>query len=179
MNTNQGKFRPTISAIDEVDDRNLKLDDTKQQIEGSETAPLTTNQLKLNIDKNVGVGKDLESQNDRHDNDVQAESPISGGPESVNGFRGSYTAKSSSFCYHYIKLHQFTFIHAYVFCFLFLRKIFLHCSLFNSRSYVVRCPNEIITQKTYYVCNHSMSMCSFVNYHYNDDCILAGSAILS
>ncbi|KAM7349767.1 endothelin converting enzyme 1 isoform 2-T4 [Cochliomyia hominivorax] len=88
MNSNQGKFRPTISAIDEVDDRNLKLDDAKQQIEGSETAPLTTNQLKLNIDKNVGVTKDLESQNDRHDNDIQAETPISGGPESINGFRG-------------------------------------------------------------------------------------------
>ncbi|XP_037814558.1 LOW QUALITY PROTEIN: protein gone early [Lucilia sericata] len=88
MNSNQGKFRPTISAIDEVDDRNLKLDDAKQQIEGSETAPLTTNQLKLNIDQNVGVPKDLESQNDRHDNDVQAETPISGGPGSVNGFRG-------------------------------------------------------------------------------------------
>ena len=90
MNANQGKFRPTISAIDEVDDRNLKLDDAKQQIEGSETAPLTTNQMKLNIDQTVAASKDLESQNDRHDNDRQADTPISGGAGSVNGFRGEY-----------------------------------------------------------------------------------------
>ncbi|XP_075157462.1 endothelin converting enzyme 1 isoform X2 [Haematobia irritans] len=88
MSMNQQKFRPSIASIDEVDDRNLKMDDAKQQIEGSETAPLTTNQLKLNIDKTVAA-KDLEAhQNDRHENEAQADTPISGGPGSVNGFRG-------------------------------------------------------------------------------------------
>lgn len=98
MNPNTGKFRPSVSAIDEIDDRNLKLDDAKQQIEGSETAPLTTNQLKLNIDPNVGLAKDVQIHNDRHEIDVQAETPISGGPGSVNGFRGEWPTYAPTFC---------------------------------------------------------------------------------
>ncbi|XP_013100824.1 protein gone early isoform X2 [Stomoxys calcitrans] len=87
MSMNQQKFRPSIASIDEVDDRNLKMDDAKQQIEGSETAPLTTNQLKFNVDK-TAAAKDMEAQNDRHDNESQVETPISGGTGSVNGIRG-------------------------------------------------------------------------------------------
>ncbi|XP_058977917.1 protein gone early isoform X1 [Musca domestica] len=86
MSITPQKYRPSIASIDEVDDRNLKMDDAKQQIEGSETAPLTTNQLKLNIDANVAA-KDLEAQNAQHENEAQAETPISGGPGSINGFR--------------------------------------------------------------------------------------------
>ncbi|KAI9582271.1 protein gone early isoform X2 [Glossina fuscipes] len=88
MTLNQGKFRPTISAIDEVDDRNLKLDENKQQIEGSETAPLTTNQLKLNIDENLSRKDGLQRQNACGDSEQQAETPTSGVGGSINGFRG-------------------------------------------------------------------------------------------
>uniref|UniRef100_A0A1A9X5C5 Uncharacterized protein n=1 Tax=Glossina brevipalpis TaxID=37001 RepID=A0A1A9X5C5_9MUSC len=87
MTLNQGKFRPTISAIDEVDDRNLKLDENKQQIEGSETAPLTTNQLKLNIDENLSRKDGLQRQNTCVENEHQAETPTSGVGGSINGFR--------------------------------------------------------------------------------------------
>ncbi|KAL9877928.1 protein gone early isoform X1 [Glossina fuscipes] len=87
MTLNQGKFRPTISAIDEVDDRNLKLDENKQQIEGSETAPLTTNQLKLNIDENLSRKDGLQRQNACGDSEQQAETPTSGVGGSINGFR--------------------------------------------------------------------------------------------
>ncbi|XP_060663119.1 protein gone early isoform X1 [Drosophila nasuta] len=72
MALNQGKYKPTICAIDEVDDRSYKLhtgqDDerighvnSKQQIEGSETAPLTTNQQKLHIDDAGLTPKELEA----------------------------------------------------------------------------------------------------------------------
>lgn len=72
MALNQGKYKPTICAIDEVDDRSYKLhtgqDDerighgnSKQQIEGSETAPLTTNQQKLHMDEAGLTPKELEA----------------------------------------------------------------------------------------------------------------------
>lgn len=73
MALNQGKYKPTICAIDEVDDRSYKLhtgqDDerslghgqSKQQIEGSETAPLTTNQQKLHMDDAGLTPKELEA----------------------------------------------------------------------------------------------------------------------
>lgn len=112
MSLNPQKFRPSIASIDEVDDRNLKMDDAKQQIEGSETAPLTTNQLKLNIDKTV-ASKDLEANNEQHDNEAQAETPISGGPGSVNGFRGKRYWSGISFTRH------------------------IHCHLFISTSYIM------------------------------------------
>ncbi|XP_018800589.1 PREDICTED: protein gone early isoform X1 [Bactrocera latifrons] len=65
MSLNQGKYKPSICAIDEVDDRSLKNDDLqKQQTEGSETAPLTTNQQKLHIEPSNRTGKDVESQID-------------------------------------------------------------------------------------------------------------------
>lgn len=71
MALNQGKYKPTICAIDEVDDRSYKLhtgpDDerighgSKLQIEGSETAPLTTNQQKLHMDDAELTPKELEA----------------------------------------------------------------------------------------------------------------------
>lgn len=71
MALNQGKYKPTICAIDEVDDRSYKLhtgpDDervghgSKLQIEGSETAPLTTNQQKLHRDDAGLTPKELEA----------------------------------------------------------------------------------------------------------------------
>lgn len=71
MALNQGKYKPTICAIDEVDDRSYKLhtgpDDervghgSKLQIEGSETAPLTTNQQKLHMDEAGLTPKELEA----------------------------------------------------------------------------------------------------------------------
>ncbi|KAH8373206.1 hypothetical protein KR009_002526 [Drosophila setifemur] len=72
MAINQGKYKPTICAIDEVDDRSYKLHNSQdemagkqqqlQQIEGSETAPLTTNQQKLHMDDGSHLTpKDLEA----------------------------------------------------------------------------------------------------------------------
>ncbi|KAH8278155.1 hypothetical protein KR018_005339 [Drosophila ironensis] len=69
MAINQGKYKPTICAIDEVDDRSYKLHaghvdmpGKQQQIEGSETAPLTTNQQKLHMDDGGHLTpKDLEA----------------------------------------------------------------------------------------------------------------------
>ncbi|KAH8357459.1 hypothetical protein KR084_006253 [Drosophila pseudotakahashii] len=72
MAINQGKYKPTICAIDEVDDRSFKLHNSQdeiggkqqqlQQIEGSETAPLTTNQQKLHMDDGSHLTpKDLEA----------------------------------------------------------------------------------------------------------------------
>ncbi|XP_068154731.1 protein gone early isoform X1 [Drosophila tropicalis] len=78
MAINQGKYKPTICAIDEVDDRSYKLHNNQdddmlrnnkqqqkqqqqQQIEGSETAPLTTNQQKLHKDETGLNRKDLEA----------------------------------------------------------------------------------------------------------------------
>ncbi|XP_037937155.1 protein gone early isoform X2 [Teleopsis dalmanni] len=92
MALSQGKYRPTISAIDEVDDRNLKSDELqKQQIEGSETAPLTINQQKFNIDNNLSR-KDLEAQNDGvgggSDSSTQAETANLSGNASTNRLRG-------------------------------------------------------------------------------------------
>ncbi|XP_036319212.1 protein gone early-like isoform X2 [Rhagoletis pomonella] len=94
MSLNQGKYKPSICAIDEVDDRSLKNDDLqKQQLEGSETAPLTTNQQKLHIDTSSRAGKDVESQNDDNiegNGNSKADGGVSGGASNAaaNGFRG-------------------------------------------------------------------------------------------
>ncbi|XP_053949080.1 protein gone early isoform X1 [Anastrepha ludens] len=92
MSVNQGKYKPSICAIDEVDDRCLKNDDLqKQQIEGSETAPLTTNQQKLHIEPSSHVGKDVESQIDDNiggNGNSKADGATGGtGNAAANGFR--------------------------------------------------------------------------------------------
>ncbi|XP_030381472.1 protein gone early isoform X2 [Scaptodrosophila lebanonensis] len=99
MALNQGKYKPTVCAIDEVDDRSYKhnnavLDDdrgaTKQQIEGSEKAPLTTNQQKLHMDDATLTTKDLEAA--RKDALSNAANSATDTPNSahasVNGLRG-------------------------------------------------------------------------------------------
>ncbi|XP_004520085.1 protein gone early isoform X2 [Ceratitis capitata] len=93
MSLNQGKYKPSICAIDEVDDRSIKNDDLqKQQIEGSETAPLTTNQQKLHIEPSTRTGKDVESQIDDNiggngNSKTDAHAGDAGGA-AANGFRG-------------------------------------------------------------------------------------------
>ncbi|KPU75498.1 uncharacterized protein Dana_GF22288, isoform B [Drosophila ananassae] len=106
MAINQGKYKPTICAIDEVDDRSYKLHNSQdemvskqqlQQIEGSETAPLTTNQQKLHMDDGSHLTpKDLEAARQDALNEVStggggrtpaANTPNSTHP-SANGLRG-------------------------------------------------------------------------------------------
>jgi len=106
MAINQGKYKPTICAIDEVDDRSFKLHNSQdeiggkqqlQQIEGSETAPLTTNQQKLHMDDGSHLTpKDLEAARQDALNEVgggaggrapAAITPNSTHP-SANGLRG-------------------------------------------------------------------------------------------
>lgn len=95
MSLNQGKYKPSICAIDEVDDRSIKNDDLqKQQIEGSETAPLTTNQQKLHIEPSTRTGKDVESQIDDNiggngNSKTDAHAGDAGGA-AANGFRGEF-----------------------------------------------------------------------------------------
>lgn len=106
MALNQGKYKPTICAIDEVDDRSYKLhtgqDDerighgnSKQQIEGSETAPLTTNQQKLHIDDAALTPKELEAARKEALSEARAVggvTPTANTPNSThtsaNGLRG-------------------------------------------------------------------------------------------
>ncbi|XP_067639210.1 protein gone early isoform X2 [Eurosta solidaginis] len=91
MSISQGKYKPSISAIDEVDDRSLKNDDLqKQQIEGSETAPLTINQQKLHIEPSNRTGKDVESQIDENigGNGNSKVDGVNGATRQANGFRG-------------------------------------------------------------------------------------------
>lgn len=108
MALNQGKYKPTICAIDEVDDHSYKLhaggqdDDrslghgqSKQQIEGSETAPLTTNQQKLHIDDAGLTPKELEAARKEALNEVSGMggvTPSANTPNSThasaNGLRG-------------------------------------------------------------------------------------------
>lgn len=106
MAINQGKYKPTICAIDEVDDRSYKLHNSQdemvskqqlQQIEGSETAPLTTNQQKLHMDDGSHLTpKDLEAARQDALNEVSTGSggrtPAANTPNSThpsaNGLRG-------------------------------------------------------------------------------------------
>ncbi|KAM8720233.1 hypothetical protein ACLKA7_006299 [Drosophila subpalustris] len=106
MALTQGKYKPTICAIDEVDDRSYKLhtgqDDerighgnSKQQIEGSETAPLTTNQQKLHIDDAGLTPKELEAARQEALTEARAVggvTPTANTPNSThtsaNGLRG-------------------------------------------------------------------------------------------
>ncbi|XP_022211833.2 protein gone early isoform X2 [Drosophila obscura] len=115
MAINQGKYKPTICAIDEVDDRSYKLHNSQdeirgkkqqqqqqlqqQQIEGSETAPLTTNQQKLHMDEAGLTPKDLEAARQEALNEVSSGGVAGGGRTptantpnsthpSANGLRG-------------------------------------------------------------------------------------------
>lgn len=107
MAINQGKYKPSICAIDEVDDRSFKLHNSQdeiggkqqlQQIEGSETAPLTTNQQKLHMDDGSHLTpKDLEAARQDALNEVAAggaggRTPAAITPNSThpsaNGLRG-------------------------------------------------------------------------------------------
>lgn len=103
MSLNQGKYKPSICAIDEVDDRSLKNDDLqKQQIEGSETAPLTTNQQKLHIEPSNRTGKDVESQIDDNigGNGNSKTDGLTADTDNAtaNGFRGEYLLTFSIKC---------------------------------------------------------------------------------
>lgn len=103
MSLNQGKYKPSICAIDEVDDRSIKNDDLqKQQIEGSETAPLTTNQQKLHIEPSNRTGKDVESQIDDNigGNGNSKSDGLSADADNTpaNGFRGEYLLELCTKC---------------------------------------------------------------------------------
>ncbi|XP_017851911.1 protein gone early isoform X2 [Drosophila busckii] len=110
MALNQGRYKPTICAIDEVDDRSYKLhsgpDDVNakqqqqqqqqqqqhQQIEGSETAPLTTNQQKLHMDEAGLTPKELEAARKEALAEASGVTPTGNTPNSThtsaNGLRG-------------------------------------------------------------------------------------------
>ncbi|ALC48914.1 CG9634, partial [Drosophila busckii] len=105
-----GRYKPTICAIDEVDDRSYKLhsgpDDVNakqqqqqqqqqqqhQQIEGSETAPLTTNQQKLHMDEAGLTPKELEAARKEALAEASGVTPTGNTPNSThtsaNGLRG-------------------------------------------------------------------------------------------
>lgn len=147
MALNQGKYKPTICAIDEVDDRSYKLHPSqnderidshgsKQQIEGSETAPLTTNQQKLHMEEAGLTPKELEAARKEALSDANAMgggvTPTANTPNSThasaNGLRGkTRTAAATelavatveiekelrciSCCFHFLNLSIFTHIY--------------------------------------------------------------------
>ncbi|XP_032593845.1 protein gone early isoform X2 [Drosophila grimshawi] len=109
MALNKGKYKPTICSVDEVDDRSYKLHTgqqqnderndgglgSKQPTEGSETAPLTTNQQKLHMDDAGLTPKELEAARKEALSDASAVggvTPTANTPNSThasaNGLRG-------------------------------------------------------------------------------------------
>lgn len=203
MAINQGKYKPTICAIDEVDDRSYKLHNSQdeirgkqqlQQIEGSETAPLTTNQQKLHMDDGSHLTpKDLEAARQDALNEVSGGGG-SGGPggrtpaantpnsthPSANGLRGE-PLKSLFHSFHNLKIMKlipisFHFDVFHVTCSVCV--LFRADSFADSRPAFLRCADEPVAQAPHPVRDDRLPVRPAPADHHPAAGLLAGSALL-